>query len=154
LRCADCDATEFDKRTSLNVKSTVPKQIIYPSFSEHLAKTVCAEVNSQIFSHVPQIDDYSCPTCMEIEWRPVKLACGHVFCIRCLIVMQTKKQENCPLCRKKTVGMADSDNLDNELATFLKRWFPDEVKAKQKYNELQAGIDQYGEEFGEKCAVM
>jgi E3 ubiquitin-protein ligase BAH len=47
-----------------------------------------------------------------------------------------------------------TDNLDNELATFLKRWFPDEVKEKQKYNELMAGIDQYGEEYAEKCVVM
>ncbi|KAF2685863.1 hypothetical protein K458DRAFT_18577 [Lentithecium fluviatile CBS 122367] len=146
---------KFDKRTALGVKSTVPKQIVYPSFSEHLAKAVCAEVNTQILSHVPQIDDYSCPTCMDLKWRPVRLGCGHVFCIRCLIIMQGKKQEKCPLCRQSTVGEANSvDNLDQELSIFLKKWFPDEVKAKQKYNELMAGIDQYGEVYAEKCIVM
>jgi E3 ubiquitin-protein ligase BAH len=46
------------------------------------------------------------------------------------------------------------DNLDHELMIYLKKWFPDEVKAKQKYNELMAGIDQYGEAYGEKCIVM
>jgi E3 ubiquitin-protein ligase BAH len=45
-------------------------------------------------------------------------------------------------------------NLDLELAEFLKKWFPDEVKAKQKYNELMAGVDQYGEVYKEKCQVM
>jgi E3 ubiquitin-protein ligase BAH len=45
-------------------------------------------------------------------------------------------------------------NLDVELAEFLKKWFPDEVKAKQKYNELMAGVDQYGEVYKEKCSVM
>jgi len=45
-------------------------------------------------------------------------------------------------------------NLDLELADFLKKWFPDEVKAKQKYNELMAGVDQYGEVYKEKCNVM
>ncbi|ORX97288.1 RING-14 protein-like protein [Clohesyomyces aquaticus] len=145
---------KFDKKTALGVKATVPKQIQYPEFSEHLAKAVCAEVNNQILSHVPQLDDYTCPMCMDIEWRPVKLRCGHVFCIRCLIVMQTREQHRCPLCREKTVVDANSDNLDLELADFLKKWFPDEVKAKQKYNELMAGVDQYGEVYKEKCTVM
>lgn len=146
--------TEFDKRTALGVKATVPKQITYPEFSEHLAKAVCAEVSTEILSHVPQIEDYACPMCMEIKWRPVRLRCSHVFCIRCLIVMQNNKQDQCPLCREKTVADANSDNLDEELAHYLKRWFPDEVKEKQKYNELMAGVDQYGEVYKEKCCVM
>lgn len=169
---------KFDKRTALGVKRTFPRQVEYPEFSEHLAKAVCAEVNTRILSHVPQLDDYSCPMCCEIEWRPVKLSCGHVFCIRCLIVMQNNKQHNCPFCRAKTVFDANSgasfpytpqpkitentvlkvstsDNLDQDLAVFLKKWFPDEVKAKQRYNEHMAGIDQYGEVYADqKCVVM
>jgi hypothetical protein len=146
---------KFDKRTALGVKRTFPRQVEYPQFSEHLAKAVCAEVNTRILSSVPQLDDYSCPMCCEIEWRPVKLSCGHVFCIRCLIVMQNNKQHNCPFCRAKSVFDANSENLDNELAAFLKKWFPDEVKAKQRYNEHMAGIDQYGEVYAEsKCVVM
>lgn len=146
---------KFDKRTALGVKSTFPRQVEYPEFSEHLAKAVCAEVNTQILSHVPQIDDYSCPMCMEIQWRPVKLSCNHTFCIRCLIVMQNNKQYNCPFCREKTVFDANSDNLDTEQAAFLKKWFPEEVKNKQRYNELMAGVDQYGEVYAtEKCVVM
>lgn len=39
------------------------------------------------------------------------------------------------------------DNLDHDLATFLKKWFPEEVKAKQRYNEHMASIDQYGEVY-------
>lgn len=106
-RILTCSA-EFDKRTALGVKSTVPTALPYPQFSQHLAKAVCAEVNTQILSHVPQIDDYSCPMCMDLKWRPVKLACGHTFCIRCLIVMQTEKQDRCPLCREITVSRANS----------------------------------------------
>lgn len=99
---------KFDKRTALGVKRTFPRQVEYPEFSEHLAKAVCAEVNTRILSHVPQLDDYSCPMCCEIEWRPVKLSCGHVFCIRCLIVMQNNKQHNCPFCRARSVFDANS----------------------------------------------
>jgi len=138
---------KFDKRTALGVKATFPRQVEYPEFSEYLAKAVCAEVNTQILSHVPQLDDYSCPMCFDIKWRPVKLSCGHTFCIRCLIVMQNNKQHNCPFCREKTVLAANSDNLDQAQAEFLKRWFPDEVKTKQRYNELMAGVDQYGEVY-------
>lgn len=146
---------KFDKRTALGVKQTFPRQVEYPEFSEHLAKAVCAEVNTQILSSIPQIDDYSCPMCMEIKWRPVKLRCEHVFCIRCLIVMQNNKQHNCPFCREPTVFDANSDNLDHELAAFLKKWFPEEVKTKQRYNELMAGVDQYGEVYAShKCVVM
>jgi endonuclease III-like uncharacterized protein len=48
-----------------------------------------------------------------------------------------------------------TDNLDTEQAAFLKKWFPEEVKNKQRYNELMAGVDQYGEVYAtEKCVVM
>lgn len=106
---------KFDKRTALGVKKTFPRQIEYPEFSEHLAKAVCAEMNTQILSNIPQIDDYSCPMCMEIKWRPVKLRCDHVFCIRCLIVMQNNKQHNCPFCRELTVSDANSGMLQSRL---------------------------------------
>lgn len=109
---------EFDKQTALGVKSTFPRQIEYPEFSQHLAKAVCAEVNTQILSNVPQIDDYSCPMCMELKWRPVRLRCQHVFCIRCLIVMQTNKQDRCPLCRQLTVVDANSGTWIAALADF------------------------------------
>lgn len=163
---------EFDKRTALSVRSSFPRRVKYPEFSEHLAKAVCAEVNTQILSNIPQLDDYSCPMCFDIKWRPVKLSCGHTFCIRCLIVMQNKKQHNCPFCREPTVLNANSgkcinparevnttyslvDNLDQDQAVFLKRWFPAEVKTKQRYNELMAGVDQYGEVYAsQKCVVM
>ncbi|OAL54895.1 RING-14 protein-like protein [Pyrenochaeta sp. DS3sAY3a] len=146
---------KFDKRTALGVRSSFPRQVEYPEFSEHLAKAVCAEVNTQILSNIPQLDDYSCPMCFDIKWRPVKLSCGHTFCIRCLIVMQNKKQHNCPFCREPTVFNANSDNLDQDQAVFLKRWFPAEVKTKQRYNELMAGVDQYGEVYAsQKCVVM
>ncbi|KAF1920348.1 RING-14 protein-like protein [Ampelomyces quisqualis] len=188
---------KFDKRTALGVKQTFPRQVSYPSFSEHLAKAVCAEVHNNILAHIPQIDDYSCPMCMEIKWRPVKLRCSHVFCIRCLIVMQNNKQPNCPFCREPSVFDANSgkprrrrrrrrrhhsscigvdsserpqhiakkkrkkkltqktDNLDHELAAFLKKWFPDQVKTKQRYNQLMAAVDQYGEVYAtQKCVLL
>jgi E3 ubiquitin-protein ligase BAH len=38
---------------------------------------------------------------------------------------------------------------------FLQAYFPRETKAKQKENEIAAGVDLYGEDFANaKCAVM
>ena len=38
---------------------------------------------------------------------------------------------------------------------FLQLYFPKETKAKQKENEIAAGVDKYGEEYlNNKCAVM
>jgi E3 ubiquitin-protein ligase BAH len=44
--------------------------------------------------------------------------------------------------------------LDDDLAKYLTKWFPDEVKVKQKENEFLAGVDEYGEAYKTKCAVM
>jgi hypothetical protein len=40
------------------------------------------------------------------------------------------------------------------MAEFLKKWFPQEVKQKQRHNEVMAGVDQYGEVYRERCNVM
>jgi E3 ubiquitin-protein ligase BAH len=46
-------------------------------------------------------------------------------------------------------------NLDPALFNFLTKYFPDEVKAKQKLNERIAAIDQFGEEYvNARCSLM
>ncbi|OCK84381.1 RING-14 protein-like protein [Lepidopterella palustris CBS 459.81] len=145
---------KFDKRTALGVRAEFPKRFEFPMFSENTAKSVCTQLSKDILSTVPQLDDYLCPLCFEIKWRPVKLRCSHIFCIRCLIRMQKDEQDHCPLCRSKVVMEACAENLDDDLAAYLKKWFPKEVKAKQKMNEYLAGIDEYGEAYKAKCVVM
>ena len=50
---------------------------------------------------------------------------------------------------------ADSLNLDTALANFLERYFPEEVRQKQKINERLATIEQFGEgAVDAKCLVM
>jgi len=44
-------------------------------------------------------------------------------------------------------------NLDPALMNFLKKFFPHEVKVKQKENERSLGVDQYGKEYS-RCSVM
>lgn len=83
-----------------------------------------------------------CPVCMSVAWRPIRLACGHVFCVRCLIKAQKKKMDSCPLCRHPTaVKHASSLNLDVPMQNFLKLYFPREIKQKKKDNEREQAIE-------------
>ena len=86
--------------------------------------------------------------------------------------MQRAREDHCPLCRGAVVMQADSSkqfqvpdtildltlslaNLDPALINFLKKYFPAEVKAKQRANEHDAGIDRYGERYiHSTCRVM
>ena len=84
--------------------------------------------------------------------------------------MQRAKNDHCPLCRGSVVLQADSSthtlapehsvitndpsaNLDPALMDFLKKYFPAEVKAKQRENERSAAADKYGKEFP-TCEIM
>ncbi len=102
-------ALEFDKRTSLGAKETFPQLIQSDKImSETMAKAVCSEISKEIVKIVPQLDDYLCPVCFSISYKPVRLTCGHVFCIRCMIKMQKAQDKFCPLCRNDVIMHADS----------------------------------------------
>lgn len=143
---------KFDKRTGLIVHTSLPHDFLVDS--QDMAKALSAQVSSKILSTVPQLNDYLCPICFSIAYRPVRLQCGHVFCIRCLIVMQREGKDKCPLCRDEVVMLATSINLDSALAEFLKKYFPAEVKAKQKENEEAVAKERFGELYDAKCYVM
>ncbi|KAI9712357.1 MAG: hypothetical protein M1820_001570 [Bogoriella megaspora] len=147
---------KFDKRTSLGIsRNPLPLTLSSTTLSHTLPLRICDLISSQLLTLVPQVADYTCPVCLSLAWRPVRLKCNHIFCIRCLIVMQRNKDDHCPMCREKAVLAADSDNIDQTMMAFLKRWFPSEVKAKHEENVRAAGVDEYGEEFySEKCVVM
>lgn len=108
---------------------------------------------------LPSIDDYSCAICTSVAWRPIRLDCSHLFCIRCLVKLQKQGKADCPLCRAKdVVASADERNMDEATVKFLKAWFPKEVSEKSKENER----DRHKEEMQElgfvgdndKCVVM
>ena len=104
---------EFDKRTSLGAKAKFPKLIqSEPFMSENMAKAVCAQVSTEVVKIVPQVDDYLCPVCLSIAYKPIRLTCGHVYCIRCMIRMQQSKAKHCPLCRNDVIMDADSGRFN------------------------------------------
>ncbi|KAK4216400.1 SPX domain-containing protein [Rhypophila decipiens] len=149
---------KFDKQTSLGIKSEFPKVIHSSSFiAENIAKNICAQLSSEVLGRVPQILDYTCTICLAICWLPIRLDCSHIFCIRCMIKMQNRNKETCPLCRAKTVLLATEEHIDMDLVRFLERWFPKETKEKQKYNEIERRKELLGEHYAENtgpCTMM
>ena len=157
---------KFDKQTSLHaISNTTPEQMMStltlhpnkPGLNPHdLARSTAYAISTSLLSIIPQLDDYLCPICCMITYKPIRLRCNHVFCVRCMIKLQRASKDECPLCRERTVIEATEFNMDENLKKFLKKEFPDDVLEKKKDNELQAGKELFGEEYQgtHKCTVM
>ncbi|KAL7951155.1 SPX domain-containing protein [Trichoderma barbatum] len=147
---------KFDKRTALGVSRAFPSVISSRRLlSGDIAREVCARISNELVSIIPQINDYLCPICYSIAYQPVRLACQHVFCIRCIIKIQRRQEDNCPLCRARVVMRASTRNIDTELEDFLKKYFLPEVKEKQRANEIERGIEEFGPDYKRaECNIM
>ncbi|KAL6303637.1 SPX domain-containing protein [Sparassis latifolia] len=129
---------------------------LFPNPGVSLSKLLGQAVGEQILPIIPHVDDYSCLICTSIAFKPIRLQCGHLFCVRCLVKMQKRGEDHCPLCRAPTVLSANRSNVDWALLNFMKDWFPIEAKEKLQQNEKEAaeedmrelGIDVNG------CTIM
>ena len=162
---------------------TEPSRILTSSVANiadldrNFVRWLCLEIFRKIVTTIPLIEDYTCPVCTTIIWKPgvslndpeiiltiVRLNCGHVFCLSCMVHLQKTHHKDCPICRENVVLQADSStitfnrilmvivNLDDAMMNFLKLYFPDEVRTKQKaverrlleqsvvYNQFQCNI--------------
>lgn len=147
---------KFDKRTSLGVAKTFPVVVRSDRLlAGSIAKELCAQVSSEIIAVVPQLDDFLCPICFAVAFWPIRLNCNHVFCSRCLVKMQRKCERFCPLCRSDVIMQAGYDNYDKKLASFLREYFPKDVREKLKANNLERGKEIYGPDYTDRpCCVM
>jgi E3 ubiquitin-protein ligase BAH len=147
---------KFDKRTSLGISGEFPLALRSDRLlTGSIAKDVCSQISQNLVSVVPQINDYLCPICFSIAYRPVRLDCQHVFCIRCIVKIQRRREKHCPLCRADVVMKACLDHLDWDLAKYLKKYFPKEVKEKQHANELERHLEDFGPEYVDQpCTIM
>lgn len=97
---------KFDKRTALRAYPAIP--LLESLLARNVSKVLCQTISQEILSIVPQLSDYLCPICLNIAFKPVRLRCHHVFCIRCLVIMQRAQQNQCALCRSEVVMEATS----------------------------------------------
>lgn len=147
---------KFDKQTSLNVSSRFPDLIsqdhIFVNGSS-VAQSICFVMQQKLLTLVPQLDDYSCPICTSIAFKPIRLDCGHIFCVRCLVKLKQRGKTDCPFCRSANViATADSSNLDLEAMMLIKKFFPNEVKEKLK----EMDKERYEEVVGKNknCTIV
>ncbi|KAI0827222.1 SPX domain-containing protein [Trametes gibbosa] len=94
---------------------------------------------------IPHLDDYSCVICTSLAFKPIRLHCSHLFCVRCLVKLQKQGEQHCPICRAPTVLSADRSNVDWALLNFMKDWFPIEAKKKLQQNEREAAEEEMHE---------
>lgn len=125
--------------------------------SESLPHILLSLVTTTLLPILPSVDDYSCAICTSVAWRPVKLDCSHLFCLRCLVKLQKQGKDDCPLCRAPgAVKTADRHNMDEQADKYLQTWFPREVKEKTKENEKDRRQEEL-EAMGlreEKCVIQ
>ncbi|KAF9332879.1 hypothetical protein BG006_004242 [Podila minutissima] len=135
---------KHDKRTNLLASSGFPKHLQNePFYNDNISKSLTYTIGCQLVSIIPQPDDYACPICMSVAWKPIRLNCSHVFCVRCLIKAQRKKMVHCPVCRQhNSVLDADASNLDVSLMNFLKLYFPKEIKEKRKDSSREQAAEE------------
>ncbi len=162
---------KFDKRTHLEGRAFIKEmRVKYPAllmssgkqaltaggFANSIAKDLSAEIATKVLAIVPQLEDWNCPVCYSMAWKPVNLGCCRsVFCIRCVIKLQDEGMKRCPVCNQETVMKADGRNIDFEAMDFLEKYFPLETKKRQKENEKAALARDYGEEFVKPgCSVQ
>jgi hypothetical protein len=99
---------EYDKRTMLRAGKTFPTLFKDDAImSGSIAKDLCAQVSTDLVKIVPQPGDHECPICSFIVYQPVRMRCGHVYCISCSIKLQSSKKRFCPMCREDVILLAD-----------------------------------------------
>ncbi|AAW44448.1 conserved hypothetical protein [Cryptococcus deneoformans JEC21] len=161
---------KHDKRTALTastgfqafVRSTLTAQIdedgnisTWVFYNTSLPHVLLASLTSTLLPILPSLDDYACLICTSIAFKPIRLACGHLFCVRCLVKMQKAGKGKCPLCRSDVILLADKTCLDLTVMNFMKEWFPKEVKAKQKENDEEIVKEQARETgMDTRCCIM
>ncbi|EJD34798.1 hypothetical protein AURDEDRAFT_188931 [Auricularia subglabra TFB-10046 SS5] len=110
-----------------------------------LAHNLLLALTETLLPILPTVEDYTCLICTSIAFKPIRLDCGHLFCVRCLVKMQKAGKGNCPLCRAPTVLRAGKANLDAALQNLMQEWFPREVREKAKSNEREAAQEELAE---------
>ncbi|KAF7370129.1 hypothetical protein MSAN_00643100 [Mycena sanguinolenta] len=146
------------KRTALPLtdsRNTTPLDLL-PTHAS-LPRILVQELGTTLLPIIPSLEDYACLICTSIAFKPIRLSCGHLFCVRCLVKMQKRGNDHCPMCRAPCVLVADRSNVDWAMLNFMRDWFPEESSVKLRQNEKEASeeeLREMGIDPDEKCIVM
>ncbi|KAG0680162.1 hypothetical protein C6P40_002979 [Pichia californica] len=150
---------KFDKQTQLTSSKTIfPKLILINNeiniLNGSIAKDICFIISTKLLTIVPQIDDYLCPICCSIAYKPIRLKCGHLFCIRCLVKLRRRNEDKCPLCRNECLLSLTSEDLDIAQMNYMKMYFPKEVREKEIENSREILEEQHVIDPNAKACVI
>jgi len=154
---------KHDKRTHLLASEGFPQFARDETFfKDNIVRSLVFQISSRLLKVIPNPADYFCPICQEISYKPIRLDCGHLFCLRCLVKAKKMNIRDCPLCREPdVVYRANSSHVDKQLMHQLKHDFPKEVKAKlmdsrteKAKEESEALLHMYGYGNPNQCRLM
>lgn len=133
---------KHSKRTSL------PNVTQFLNLSSHIAgndQDMIKVLSERLVEVVPILEKYECPICREIAYKPVKMNCGHRFCVRCLVKLQKSSEDRCPVCRQCVVLDTTPRALELQTKVYMERWFPKEIKLKTKDDAKELAIEELNE---------
>ncbi|KAF1810593.1 hypothetical protein P152DRAFT_400903 [Eremomyces bilateralis CBS 781.70] len=147
---------KFSKRTALSPRPVplLPLSLTSPLLTHSLSRSIVFVLSTSLLSLIPQLDDHLCPICAGIAYLPIRLPCTHVFCIRCVVMLQRRNERNCPLCRKPVVMKTSPENLDWDHAAWLRKWFRKEAMQKHRENERASAAETMTPVYSDGCSVM
>ncbi|KND02731.1 uncharacterized protein SPPG_01814 [Spizellomyces punctatus DAOM BR117] len=142
---------KHDKRTRLTASTGFARFLEEQSFFvDNIARAIVFTIQERLVTVIPQPEDYSCPICQDVYWKPIRLVCGHVFCVRCLVKAQVRNVKNCPVCRHvDAVEKATAEQLDVARMNMIKLYFPKEVKRKAIDSGRERAAEDLQTMFGE-----
>lgn len=92
--------------SSVSPIATVSRALHLPGFPS-LPHILLATFTNTLLPIIPSLEDYECTICGDVAFKPIRLECGHKFCVRCLVKMQKRGQDACPQCRSAVVLRAN-----------------------------------------------
>ncbi|KAL0020958.1 hypothetical protein WJX79_008557 [Trebouxia sp. C0005] len=76
------------------------------------------------------LENWKCPICLDVLYKPCVNTCGHVFCFWCMHrAMDPFTPSQCPLCRSQ---YAHFPQVCEQLHFFLQKAFPKEYSEREK----------------------
>jgi len=123
---------KHDKRTHLLASEGFPKFASDEAFfKDDIVRSLVYQISSRLLTVIPNPEEYYCPICRDISYKPIRLNCGHLYCLRCLVKAKRLNIRDCPICREPgAVYYANKTNIDDKLMHKMKIEFPREVKEK------------------------
>lgn len=103
------------KRTSLPAFQLEHQALLPRGHLTSLPRVLVQAIGETLLPVIPHLDDYACLICTSIAFKPIRLNCGHLFCVRCLVKMQKRGNADCPMCRAPSVLIADRCKLSYPL---------------------------------------